>query len=69
MKKAKEEEARKKAAKKADKEKKRAAKKAADKGAVGVETVEKDGVQSDPNAGSAVEEVTEGVKQVALQTS
>jgi methionyl-tRNA synthetase len=69
LKKAKEEEAKKKAAKKADKEKKRAAKKAADKGAVSVETVEKDGVQSDPKAGSAVEEVTEGVKQVALQTS
>ncbi|KAF2149510.1 methionyl-tRNA synthetase [Myriangium duriaei CBS 260.36] len=35
----------------------------------GVESAEKGGVESDPKAGTAVEEVQEGVKQVTLQTS
>ncbi|EMC97130.1 hypothetical protein BAUCODRAFT_439176 [Baudoinia panamericana UAMH 10762] len=66
-------EAAKKAAKKAEKDRKKAAKadgkKAADEGKGSVESVEKDGVQSDPKAGDALEEVTEGTKQVTLQTS
>ena len=72
QKKAKEEEAKKKAAKKAEKDRKKAAKaatRAADKGQESVETVEKDGAQSNPQAGDAVEEVTEGVRQATLQTS
>jgi len=66
------------AARKADKDKKKAKKAEgknegakdlkADAGK-GVEAVEKDGVQSDPKAGTAVEEVTQGTKQVTLQTS
>lgn len=68
LKKQKELEAAKKAAKKAEKDKKKA-KKAAEKGKEGVEAVEKDGAQTNPLAGDAVEEVTEGVRQAALQTS
>ncbi|KAK3048222.1 hypothetical protein LTR09_010383 [Extremus antarcticus] len=64
LKKQKEAEAAKKAARKADKDAKKA-KKAAEKS---VEAVEKDGAQ-DPAAEDAVTEVTEGVKQAALQTS
>ncbi|KAI6897345.1 hypothetical protein KC334_g10384, partial [Hortaea werneckii] len=36
-------------------------------GAAGVEDAEKDGVQTEPKAGDALEEVTEGTKQVSLQ--
>lgn len=68
LKKAKEEEAKKKAAKKAEKDRKKA-KKAAERAGESVEAVEKDGAQKDPEAGDAVEEVTEGVRQAALQTS
>ncbi|KAK4496196.1 hypothetical protein PRZ48_012176 [Zasmidium cellare] len=68
LKKAKEEEAKKKAAKKAEKERKKA-KKAAEKAGKGVESAEKDGAEANPKAGDAVEEVTEGVRQAALQTS
>jgi methionyl-tRNA synthetase len=78
LKKAKEEEAKKKAAKKAEKERKKA-KKAADRadgkkeegGTEGksVEAVEKDGAEKLTTTGDAVEEVTEGLKQAALQTS
>lgn len=60
------------AARKADKERKkakRAAEKAAEKGEATVEAAEKGGVQSDPKAGDAVEEVTKGTEQVTLQTS
>ncbi|GAM89717.1 hypothetical protein ANO11243_077560 [Dothideomycetidae sp. 11243] len=39
-----------------------------EKGA-GVESAEKGGVESDPKAGTAVEELQDGVKQVTLQTS
>ena len=67
-KKAKEAEAKKKALKKAEKDKKKA-KKAAEKGQVGVETVEKDGAQTEADGKDAVEAVTEVVKQAALQTS
>lgn len=63
LKKVKEAEAAKKAVKKAEKGRKKAAKKK------GVEDFEKDGAQSNPNAGDAVEEATEGVRQVTLQTS
>lgn len=56
------------AARKADKERKKA-RKAAEKAPAGVESVEKDGAQTDANAGTALEEVTEGTKQVTLQTS
>lgn len=56
------------AARKADKERKKA-KRAAEKAKESVEAVEKGGVQSDPNAGDAVEEVTKGTEQVTLQTS
>jgi len=85
LKKQKDADAAKKAARKADKEKKKAKKaadraadktaedadgaKAADQGKESVEAVEKDGVQTDAQAGDAVEEVTEGTKQVTLQTS
>lgn len=67
------------AAKKASRKKEKDAKKAkraqgttstggeAEKGSV--EAVEKDGAQSNATAGTAVEEVTEGVRQAALQTS
>ncbi|KAI6865004.1 putative methionine--tRNA ligase [Hortaea werneckii] len=68
LKKQKEADAAKKAARKADKDRKKA-KKAAEKGAAGVEDAEKDGVQTEPKAGDALEEVTEGTKQVSLQTS
>ena len=64
----KEEEAKKKAAKKAEKDRKKA-KKAAERAGQSVESVEKDGADKDPKAGDAVEEVTEGVRQAALQTS
>ncbi|KAK4610265.1 putative methionine--tRNA ligase, cytoplasmic [Fulvia fulva] len=67
LKKAKEEEAKKKAARKAEKDKKKA-KKAAERAGQAVESSEKDGAEK-PSAGDAVEEVTEGVKQAALQTS
>ncbi|PPJ60108.1 hypothetical protein CBER1_03141 [Cercospora berteroae] len=74
LKKAKEEEAKKKAARKADKDKKKA-KKAADRAAAqvdgageGVEASAKDGAEK-PSADDAVKEVTEGVKQATLQTS
>jgi len=58
-------------AKKAEKARKQASKKqgASGGGKESVEAVEKDGVQSNPQAGTAVEEVTEGTKQVTLQTS
>ncbi|QIW97501.1 hypothetical protein AMS68_003019 [Peltaster fructicola] len=56
------------AARKADKERKKA-RKAAEKAPAGVESVEKDGAQTDASAGTALEEVTEGTKQVTLQTS
>jgi methionyl-tRNA synthetase len=56
------------AARKADKERKKA-KRAAEKGKEGVEAAEKGGVQSDPKAGDALEEVTKGTEQVTLQTS
>lgn len=56
------------AARKADKERKKA-KRAAEKSKESVEAAEKDGVQSDPKAGDAVQEVTEGTAQVTLQTS
>lgn len=72
LKKVKAAEAEKKAAKKAEKERKKAektAKRAADQGQEGVETAEKDGAQTNAKAGDAVEEVTEGTKQVSLQTS
>ena len=65
LKKQKEVEAAKKAAKRAEKDRKKA-KKAAEKS---VEAVEKDGAESNPKAGEAVEEVTEGVRQAVLQTS
>ncbi|KAF2480042.1 tRNA synthetases class I (M)-domain-containing protein [Neohortaea acidophila] len=65
LQKVKEAEAAKKAAKKAEKERK----KAASKSKKGVEDFEKDGAQSNPQAGDALEEVTEGVRQAALQTS
>ncbi|WPG98545.1 Hypothetical protein R9X50_00133700 [Acrodontium crateriforme] len=71
LQKQKEAEAAKKAAKKAEKDRKKA-KKAAERAAgakEGVEAAEKGGVQSDPRAGDALEEVTEGTKQVSLQTS
>ncbi|SMQ55579.1 unnamed protein product [Zymoseptoria tritici ST99CH_3D7] len=75
LKKAKEEEAKKKAAKKAEKERKKA-KKAAERaegkdgaGEKSVEAVEKDGAEKLTVEGDAVEEVTEGVRQAALQTS
>lgn len=78
LKKAKEEDAKKKAARKAEKDAKKA-KKAAERakaaGAAGdlggksVEAVEKDGAETNAKAGDAVEEVTEGVRQAALQTS
>ncbi|KAK5171332.1 uncharacterized protein LTR77_004476 [Saxophila tyrrhenica] len=68
LKKQKEAEAAKKAARKAEKDAKKA-KKAAEKGKESVEAVEKDGAQSNPKAGEAVEEVTEGVRQATLQTS
>ncbi|KAF4550006.1 Methionine--tRNA ligase-like protein [Elsinoe fawcettii] len=54
------------AARRADKEKKRAKKAEAGKG---VEAGEKGGKESDPKAGTAVEEVESGVGQVTLQTS
>ncbi|CAK4011768.1 methionine--tRNA ligase, cytoplasmic [Lecanosticta acicola] len=59
----------------ADKEAKAAANRAAKKAkkekkaAGNVEAAEKDGAPQDPNAGTAIEEVTEGVRQAALQTS
>ncbi|OQN98970.1 putative methionine--tRNA ligase, cytoplasmic [Cryoendolithus antarcticus] len=65
------------AARKADKEKKKA-RKAAEKPEddapaasekPSVEAVEKDGAQTNTSAGTALEEVTEGTRQVALQTS
>ena len=62
-------EAAKKAARKADKERKRARKAAERGGRPGVESVEKDGAQTNPAAGEALEEVTDGVRQVTLQTS
>ena len=65
LQKQKEAEAAKKAAKRAEKDRKKA-KKAAEKS---VEAVEKDGAETNPKAGDAVEEVTEGVRQAALQTS
>lgn len=70
LKKAKAEAEKKKEAKKAEKERKKA-KKAAEKAGAGqsVESAEKDGAESNPQAGDAVEEVTEGVRQAALQTS
>ena len=69
LKKVKEAEAAKKAAKKAEKDKKKA-KKAGDRAAgKSVEAVEKDGAQSNPSAAEALEEVTEGVRQVGLPTS
>jgi len=74
LKKAKAEKEAKAAAKKAEKERKKA-KKAAGGAAKpagegeSVEAVEKDGVQSKSEAGTAVEEVTEGTAQVTLQTS
>ena len=55
----------KKASKKAEKDR-RKAKKAAEKS---VEAVEKDGAETNPAAGDAVDEVTEGVRQVGLPTS
>lgn len=67
LKKAKEEEAKKKAARKAEKDKKKA-KKAAERAGQAVESVEKDGAEK-ADAGDAVEEATEGLKQAALQTS
>lgn len=68
LKKQKEADAAKKAAKKAEKDRKKA-KKAAEKGQVGVETAEKGGVQTEAKAGDALEDVTQGVKQAALQSS
>ena len=74
-KKAKAEKEAKAAAKKAEKERKKAKKAAGggnekgDAAGKSVEAVEKDGVQSKPEAGTAVEEVTEGTAQVTLQTS
>ncbi|EME84433.1 uncharacterized protein MYCFIDRAFT_134117 [Pseudocercospora fijiensis CIRAD86] len=75
LKKAKEEETKKKAARKAEKDAKKAKKAAERAKATGdlegksVEAVEKDGAETNPKAGDAVEEVTEGVRQAALQTS
>ena len=72
LKKQKAAEAAKKAAKKAEKDKRRA-RKAEEKGKDGkletVEAAEKGGAQSNPDAGEALEEVTEGVRQVGLPTS
>ena len=65
QKKVKEAEAAKKAAKKAEKDRKKA-KKAAEKS---VEAVEKDGAETNPSVDDAVEEVTEGVRQVGLPSS
>jgi methionyl-tRNA synthetase len=65
LKKQKEAEAAKKAAKRAEKDRKKA-KKAVEKS---VEAVEKDGAETNPAAGDAVDEVTEGVRQVGLPTS
>ena len=65
QKKVKEAEAAKKAAKKAEKDRKKA-KKAAEKS---VEAVEKDGAETNPSVEDAVEEVTEGVRQVGLPSS
>lgn len=56
------------AKRKAEKEAKKA-RKAAEKGKETVEAIEKDGAQTEPKAGDAVEEVTEGTRQVTLQTS
>ena len=69
LKKAKAEKEAKAAAKKAEKEKKKAKKAAGKPAGDSVEAVEKDGAQSKAEAGTAVEEVTEGTKQVTLQTS
>jgi methionyl-tRNA synthetase len=65
QKKVKEAEAAKKAAKKAEKDRKKA-KKTAEKS---VEAVEKDGAETNPSVEDAVEEVTEGVRQVGLPAS
>ena len=65
QKKVKEAEAAKKVAKKAEKDRKKA-KKAAEKS---VEAVEKDGAETNPSIDDAVEEVTEGVRQVGLPSS
>ncbi|KAG9853589.1 hypothetical protein KCU77_g6466, partial [Aureobasidium melanogenum] len=54
--------------KKAKKEAERAKAKLEKEAGKSVESAEKDGAE-DPKAGDAVEEVTEGVKQAALQTS
>lgn len=67
LKKQKDADAQKRAAKKAEKDRKKA-KKAAEKSG-SVEAVEKDGAETNPEAGDAVEEVTEGVRQATLQTS
>ena len=72
LKKQKEAEAAKKNAKKAEKDRKKAQKaekRAAEQGKESVESVEKDGAQTKASAGDAVEEVTEGTRQVTLQTS
>ena len=63
QKKLKEAEAAKKAANKAAKARKKAAKR------TDVENAENDGAQSNPTADDAVEELTDGVRQTALQTS
>lgn len=69
LKKAKEEEAKKKAARKADKEKKKAKK--AEERAQGkaVESAEVPAQDTTPKVDDAVEEITEGTRQAALQTS
>ena len=61
-------EAVKKAAKKAEKDRKKA-KRAAERNPTGVEAVEGDGPQTNPDADDALQEVTEGTRQVMLQTS
>ncbi|PSK33601.1 hypothetical protein B9Z65_7488 [Elsinoe australis] len=72
LKRAKKEKEAKAAARKAEKAAKKAKKAAGGEGkggGEGVEAAEKGGKESDPKAGTAVEEVEKGVGQVALQTS